>query len=105
VLLFVFGSLLAAFAGLMAVGRFGGVATTQGQNMITTVMAAAVIGGISLKGGKGSIIGALSGVLLLGVVSNLLALEQVSQYWIDASYGAIVLFSLAIAELAGADQD
>lgn len=103
--LFVFGSLLAAFAGLMAVGRFGGVATTQGQNMIFTVMAAAVIGGISLKGGKGSIIGALSGVLLLGVVSNLLVLRQVSQYWIDASYGAIILLALAIAKLAGADQD
>ncbi|MEO6882355.1 MAG: ABC transporter permease [Mycobacteriaceae bacterium] len=102
---YVFGGLLAAFAGLMAVGRFGGVATTQGQNMIFTVFAAAVIGGISLKGGKGSIIGALSGVLLLGVVSNLLVLQQVSQYWIDASYGAIILVALAIAKLAGADQD
>jgi simple sugar transport system permease protein len=103
--LYVFGSLLAAFAGFMALGRFGGVTTTQGQNMIFTVFAAAVIGGISLKGGKGTILGALSGVLLLGVVSNLLVLKQVSQYWIDASYGAIILIALAIAKLSGAEQD
>ena len=69
--------------------------------MILTVMAAAVIGGISLDGGKGSMIGALTGVLLLGVVENMLTLAQVPSFWIQAVYGAIILVALMIARVAG----
>ena len=51
-------------------------------------------------------LGALSGVLLLGVVQNLLTLAQVPSFWIQAIYGAIVLGSLMVARLAsGAGQN
>jgi simple sugar transport system permease protein len=103
--LYIFGGLMAALAGLMEVGRFGAVPSTLGQNEIFTVFAAAVIGGISLKGGRGSVLGALCGVLLLNMISNILVLAQVSQFWIDASYGAIILIALVVARLFGAEQD
>ena len=103
--LYVFGGLMAALAGLMEVGRFGAIPSTLGQNAIFTVFAAAVIGGISLKGGRGSVVGALCGVLLLNMISNILVLAQVSQFWIDASYGAIILIALVVARLVGAEQD
>ena len=48
------GGMLAALAGLMLTGRIASVVTSQGQNMIFYVFAAAVIGGISLNGGKGA---------------------------------------------------
>ena len=67
--------------------------------MIFTVFAAAVIGGISLEGGRGTIFGALTGVLLLGVLDNLLTLSQVQTYWIQAIYGAIILLALLIARV------
>ncbi len=67
--------------------------------MIFTVFAAAVIGGISLDGGKGSMIGALTGVLLLGIVQNILTLAQVPSFWIQAIYGLIILGSLMIARI------
>lgn len=103
--LYLSAGLLAALAGLIEVGRFGAVTASHGENLIFTVFAAAVIGGISLKGGRGSILGALTGVLLLGVISNILVLAQVSQFWIDASYGAIILLALAVARLTGGEQD
>ncbi|KAB2866688.1 MAG: ABC transporter permease, partial [Bauldia sp.] len=75
----------------------------QGSGMIFTVFAAAVIGGISLDGGKGSMFGALTGVLLLGVVQNLLTLAQVPSFWIQAIYGAIILGSLMVARVTGGE--
>lgn len=98
---YLIGGLLAALAGLLLSGRLGAVTAGQGQNMIFTVMAAAVIGGISLNGGRGTILGALSGVLLLAVISNILTLSQISTFWIDAANGAIILAALLIQRATG----
>jgi simple sugar transport system permease protein len=100
---FVLGSVLAAVGGLIVTGYVGAINANQGNGMIFTVFAAAVIGGISLDGGKGSMVGALSGVLLLGIVQNLLTLAQVPSFWIQAIYGGIILGSLMIARLAGGE--
>jgi simple sugar transport system permease protein len=77
------------------------VVASQGQNMIFYVFAAAVIGGISLNGGQGRLLGALTGVLLLGILQNVLTLSQIAAFWIDAAYGAIILLSLIVARLSG----
>ncbi len=61
----IIASALAALAGLLLSGRLASVAAAQGSGGIFTVFAAAVIGGVSLNGGKGSIFGAFTGVLLL----------------------------------------
>jgi len=94
---YVLGGLLAALAGLMLTGRIASVVTSQGANMIFYVFAAAVIGGISLNGGKGRLLGALTGVLLLGIFQNILVLSQIAAFWIDACYGAIILFALILS--------
>jgi ribose/xylose/arabinose/galactoside ABC-type transport system permease subunit len=90
---------LAALSGLMLTGRMASVLSGQGQGMIFTVFAAAVIGRISLNGGKGSILGALGGVILLGIISNILTLSNIETFWISATYGAIILFSLILTRL------
>jgi simple sugar transport system permease protein/ribose transport system permease protein len=95
----IIGSLLAALAGLLMTGRLGSVAATQGQGMIFTVFAAAVIGGVSLDGGKGTLFGALCGVLVLGLINNILTLAGVSAQWIQAIYGGIILVALILARL------
>jgi simple sugar transport system permease protein len=94
---YVIGGLLAAVAGLMLTGRIASVVTSQGSNMIFYVFAAAVIGGVSLNGGRGRLIGALTGVLLLGLLQNILTLSQIPAFWIDAAYGAIILFALVLS--------
>ncbi len=50
--------------------------------MIFTVFAACVIGRISLNGGKGTLVGALCGVILLGIISNILTLANIETFWI-----------------------
>jgi simple sugar transport system permease protein len=99
------GGLLAAFAGLLETARISAVTGDQGQNLIFDVFAAAVIGGVSLDGGRGRMAGALSGVLLLGIVQNILTLSQVQSFWINACFGAIILMSLVISRLTGGSQD
>ncbi|MFB9906099.1 ABC transporter permease [Allokutzneria oryzae] len=102
----VIASLLAALAGLLMTGRLGSVGPAQGQGMIFTVFAAAVIGGVSLDGGKGTLFGALTGVLALGLIENILTLGGVSPHWIQAIYGAIILIALMLARLtSGKAQD
>ena len=99
--LYVVGGLLAALAGLMLTGRIASVVASQGQNMIFYVFAAAVIGGISLNGGRGRLVGALTGVLLLGILQNVLTLSQIAAFWIDAAYGLIILIALIVARVTG----
>ena len=100
-IVFIVANFLAALAGLMLSGRLGAVTSQQGSNMIFVTFAAAVIGGISLNGGRGSVFGALTGVLLLGIVTNLLTLSQIASFWIDATFGAIILVAQALVKLTG----
>jgi len=97
---YVLAGVLAALGGLVITGYVGAISANQGNGMIFTVFAAAVIGGIALDGGTGTMFGALTGVLLLGVVQNLLTLAQVPSFWIQAIYGAIILGSLMVARFA-----
>jgi simple sugar transport system permease protein len=94
---------LAAIGGLMTAGQVLTVTANQGQQpgIIFTVFAAAVIGGISLDGGRGSLIGALAGVLLLSTVENLLTVSHVQPFWIQAIYGGIILAALVLSRVAG----
>jgi simple sugar transport system permease protein len=102
---YVAGSVLAAIGGLMEAGRVSEVAPTQGygEGIIFSVFAAAVIGGVSLQGGKGNMIGAASGVILLGLVQNILDLENAPNYWIDAIDGGVILFALLLARVIGGE--
>jgi simple sugar transport system permease protein len=102
---YVAGSVLAAVGGLMEAGRVSAVTGTQGygEGIIFTVFAAAVIGGVSLQGGRGNMVGAASGVILLGLVQNILDLANVSNYWIEAINGGVILFALILARFIGGE--
>jgi simple sugar transport system permease protein len=102
---YVAGSVLAALGGLMEAGRVSAVTGQQGyqEGIIFTVFAAAVIGGVSLRGGRGNMVGAASGVILLGLVQNIMDLSQVSNYWIEAVTGAVILVALVLARVIGGE--
>ncbi len=101
---FMVASVLAAVGGLMQAGRVTAVTAGQGSNLIFGVFAAAVIGGISLEGGRGRMVGALTGVILLSLVTNILTLSNISSTWIDAVDGAIILIALGLAKLIGTER-
>jgi ribose/xylose/arabinose/galactoside ABC-type transport system permease subunit len=96
---FMMAGALAAVAGWILAARFEAVAPNLGNGMVFEVMAAAVIGGISLSGGKGSIVGALGGVLLLGMIQNVLNLTALSPYYVDMIRGGIVFVAVLIDSL------
>ena len=99
-------SALAALGGLLLAGRLASVAASQGSGDIFTVFAAAVIGGVSLNGGKGSMFGAFTGVLLLYMIQNVLTLGGVPAQWISALNGAIILIALMLSRItSGKAQD
>jgi ribose/xylose/arabinose/galactoside ABC-type transport system permease subunit len=87
---------LAAFAGWMLLGKLEASVPTLGVGLTLDVVAAAVIGGVSLAGGEGSILGAFAGVLLLAMVNNALNLVNVNPLWVNAVRGLIILVALII---------
>jgi ribose transport system permease protein len=89
-------SALCGVAGVIYMSRFGSAQPTFGIGMELNVIAAAVIGGASLTGGTGTILGAILGVILLSVVSSSLALLDVSVYWQDIIRGSILLAAVSI---------
>ena len=93
---YIISGIIATFAGWMYVGKIASANALMGQNMNFEVQAAAVIGGISLFGGRGNMIGALGGVILLSAITSLLQLLGISAFWIDAVRGVIILFAMLV---------
>lgn len=98
--LFMVGSLMAMLAGLMLAAQTSVATASLGNNIIFTVFAAAVLGGIDLDGGRGTLVGAALGVLLLSVIQNILTLSNVPSFWINAAYGLIILGALLIGRVS-----
>lgn len=89
-------STLAGFAGVVYMARFGAATPTFGMGMELNIIAAAVIGGASLNGGSGTILGAILGIALLSVVTSSLILLNVSVYWQDLIKGMILLAAVSL---------
>jgi ribose transport system permease protein len=92
-------SAFAAVAGVLYVNKFQGVPITAGAGLEMTAIAAAVIGGVSLNGGKGSLLGAVFGLALMVLVQNGLTLFTVPAYWQDLIRYLIVLFAIILDAL------
>ncbi len=87
----------AALAGMLYAGRLEGARYTLGENDLLPVIAAAIIGGTSLFGGRGSIVGAVVGALLLATLNNGLILYGLSVSEQRIALGAILLFAVALS--------
>lgn len=94
---FVISSTAAAIAGMLYAGRLEGARYTLGENDLLLVYAAAIIGGTSLFGGRGSIIGAVVGALLLTMLNNGLILFGLSVAEQRIALGAILLVAVALS--------
>jgi ribose transport system permease protein len=91
---------LSGLAGVMLLSRLGASSPgTGGLTLQLTAVAAVVIGGTSLAGGHGTVVGTALGVLLLGVVANALNLVQVSSYFQQVSVGGVLLVAAIANEL------
>jgi ribose transport system permease protein len=87
---------LPALVGIILVARFSSAQSDMGGGWELDAIAAAVIGGTSLAGGSGSVLGVLIGAVIMGVIRNGLVLMRVSPYWQTAIIGAIIIFAAII---------
>lgn len=97
---FVITSVLAGIAGILLASRLGAALATSGRGMELRVITAVILGGASLLGGQGKIIGALLGTIFMGLVSNIMILARVSGYWQEIVLGVILILAVAVDILA-----
>nr|WP_315848683.1 ABC transporter permease [uncultured Rhodoferax sp.] len=95
-MVYTLSGMLAGLAGLLWVGRYSIAYTELAAGYELTVVAACVIGGVSIGGGVGSVLGAALGVLFIGVVNGALPVIQVSPFWQQAIAGAVILISVTV---------
>jgi ribose transport system permease protein len=88
--------LLASLAGLLATARLGSVRPSDALGYELDAIAASVIGGISLMGGQGSVLGTAIGATLIGVLRNGMVLLDVSAFWQKVVIGVVILIAVAL---------
>ncbi len=93
---FIISGLLAALAGVMLASRLMSGTPTAGNALELQVLAAAVIGGASLRGGEGTIFGATLGVIFVALISNAMTMLAISIYWQMIVTGLVLVLAVAI---------
>lgn len=88
---FVLSALLAGIAGILLTSRLGAAISSMGKGMELRVITAVILGGASLQGGQGKIVGALLGTIFIGLVSNIMVLSRVSGYWQEIILGVLLI--------------
>jgi len=96
VLVYCFMGLIVALGGLIMIARIDSTQATIGTTMEIHVIAAVIIGGTSLFGGRGSIYGTLIGAILLSMMTNALVIAGVDYFWQLFIMGLIVLIAVAV---------
>lgn len=91
--------LTAAISGIAMAARLGVGQSTAGQGYEMDAIAATVIGGASLSGGSGSIVGAIIGAAIMGVLRNGLVLLDVSAYWQQTVIGLVIIAAVSLDNL------
>lgn len=90
------GGLLAGAAGWLATSYLSGVNSTVGSDLLLYAVAAPVIGGVSLTGGRGRVLGMLGGVLLLTIVQVGLQLTNISAYYVAMAGGVMIFLAVVV---------
>jgi rhamnose transport system permease protein len=99
---FVASGALAGLAGFLFLSRFGTITVNAGSGLELQSVAAAVVGGVNIFGGSGTLVGALLGALLVNLLDlSLLRVPGLSEFWRDAVLGALILTAVAVDFVLG----
>jgi len=101
-LAFVASGALAGLAGFIFLARFGNITVVAGLGFELKSVAAAVVGGVSINGGSGSVLGALVGAVLVDTIDqSLVRWPLVSEFWREAVLGLLILLAVAADAVLG----
>ena len=96
---FVIGSVMASLGGVILAGVLRTANPNLGRGYELDVIAAVILGGAALSGGRGSIVGVVFGALLIGIIRNGFVLLQISGYWQVVTIGIVVILAVALERL------
>ncbi|MGP5220429.1 ABC transporter permease [Arthrobacter rhombi] len=99
-LAFLANGALAGLAGVLYASRFNAVGATTGTGLELDIVAAAVVGGVAIFGGSGTIAGAAIGALLLNTITSSLTAVRVDKFWQQAIVGILIIAAILIDRLA-----
>ena len=94
--LYVIAAFTASIVGIILVARFESAQADAGTGWEMNAIASAVIGGTSLAGGAGSVLGCLIGACIIGILANGLVLMRVSSYWQTAIIGVVIVLAAVL---------
>ena len=94
-LAFALSGMLAGIAGVLWGINYGAIYANSASGQSLAVIAAVVVGGVSIAGGSGTVVGAALGALFLGLINNALLLLLLPQEWLQMIYGAVILFAVS----------
>ena len=96
---FIFSGLAVVLGGLILVSQLGAASPQAATGLELTVVTAVILGGASLAGGRGSILGTLLGVMILGVMNNGMTLMNIDSFWQQVAQGCLLLFAVGFDQL------
>jgi len=99
ILVYTLAALLTAVGGILMTARLGVASPTAANGYELDVIAAAVVGGTSLAGGEGTILGVLIGAAVMQVLRTGLVLTGVSAYWLQAVQGLVIVVAIMLDQL------
>src|SRR5215510_229986 len=95
---------LAGLAGVFYTARYGTVSSGAGYGMELQAVGAAVIGGVAIFGGSGTVWGAAIGAFLLITINRALPILGISDFWQQAVVGALILFAIVLDRILASRQ-
>jgi ribose/xylose/arabinose/galactoside ABC-type transport system permease subunit len=101
ILLLAFSGLIAGVSGACSVAYLDTAGPTAGSGYELSVLAAVIIGGVKLSGGRGSIFGVLLGLCVIGIFQNLVVLWGISPNWAQGVSGIVLIAAMTLTWLAG----
>lgn len=99
---FILSGLTAGIAALMAIGYYGAATSGDGSGYELNVIAAAVVGGASLSGGKGSALGACLGALIIQMISSGIVILEIDQNYSSIIIGSVVILAVLLDQMNNA---
>jgi ribose transport system permease protein len=99
VLIFAINGILVGVAAIMLISRIGSALPSTGAGLELRAIGAVVIGGVPITGGRGGVVGTFFGVLLLGVISNMLNMLRINPFLQEIAFGGLIVLAIGISWL------
>lgn len=96
---FVIMGLICGVSSVVFVSRLDSIVADAGASYSLKVLSAAIIGGVTFEGGRGTVLGAVIGVLFIGVISNVMTVLNINTYWQTALQGVVIVVAVICSNI------